>query len=109
MVGRGGQADVAGAEAPCRRRPGVAGGENPAAGAADVAAGGGGLAHPDLVAVAVRVLLQQDGVGAVRDQAAGEQPHRLAGADRAGERMAGRGAADHGPARPSAPSAARSA
>ena len=47
------------------------------------------------VPVAVGVLLQQDGVGALRHDAAGEQAHRLAGADSALERVAGRGAADH--------------
>ena len=62
-----------------------------------VVAGGGG------------VLLQQDGVRALGDDAAGEQPDRLAGTDSAVERMAGGGAADDLQLAPSVPSAARRA
>ena len=53
------------------------------------------LVDPHGVAVARGVLLQQDGVGAWRHDAAGEQAHGLAGADAAVERMAGGGGADH--------------
>ena len=41
------------------------------------------------------VFLDDDGVGAVGDHAAGKDPHRLAGADCSVERPAGRDLADH--------------
>ena len=93
MVGGGGQSDVARGEAAAGRNHGVAGGKV-LAGAADVTAGGDCLVHPHLGAGGGRVLLQQDGIGAMRHDAAGEQADDLAGADSALERVAGRGAAD---------------
>ena len=78
-----------------RRLPGrqqlLAGGEVEAAGA-DPAAGADRLGHPDAAIGGLGILLQQDGIGAGRDEGAGEDAHRLAGADRAREGMAGRGA-----------------
>ncbi len=53
------------------------------------------LVHAHRGAGGGRVLLQQDGIGALRHHAAGEQTDDLAGADSALERVAGRGAADH--------------
>ncbi len=43
----------------------------------------------------IGVFLDHDGVGAIGNHAAGEDPHRLAGADRPVERPAGRDLADH--------------
>ena len=94
MVGRGGEADIACGHPPSGRHHCVAGGKV-LAGAADVALGGYGFVDADRVAVARGVLLQQDGVGAWRNHAAGEDAHGLAGADAAVERMAGGRAADH--------------
>ena len=94
MIGRGGQSDIARGDAPAGRDHHIARGEI-LAGAADMAAGDHRLVDPDGVAVPGRILLQQDRVGASRDHAAGEQPHRLSGADAAIERMPGGRGADH--------------
>ncbi len=55
-----------------------------AAGGADVVAGGGCLCHGDAVALAARVLLDQDGVGALRHRRAGEDADGGARRQRAG-------------------------
>ena len=65
MVGGGGQPDVARGQAAAGGNHRIAGGEI-LAGAADVAAGGHRLVHPHLGAAGGRVLLQQDGIGALR-------------------------------------------
>ena len=65
MVGRGGEAHVARGDAAAGGNHGVAAGEI-LAGAANVAAGLHRFVDPHGVAVAGRVLLQQDGVGALR-------------------------------------------
>ncbi len=54
-----------------------------------------GLGDGDVVAVDCRVFLDDDGIGAVGDDAAGENPHRLVGGDLLLERAAGRDLADH--------------
>src|SRR5690606_3519468 len=64
------------------------------AGGAYVATLGRALAHHDVGAVDVDVLLDDDGVGSVRHRAAGEDPHRLARPHRPGEGAAGRRLAD---------------
>ena len=63
-------------------------------GGADVAARRRAFAHGDGVALRLGVLLNHDGVGAVRHRGAGEDAHRLTGADRAFVARAGRHAAD---------------
>src|SRR5579872_2657818 len=93
MVSGGGQADVAGGEAAGGGDHGIARGEV-LAGATDVAAGGDGFVDLDVGAGGGGVFLEQDGIGALRDDAAGEQANCLAGPDGAVERMAGGGAAD---------------
>ena len=80
VVGRGGEAHVACGDAAAGGHHGVAAGEV-LAGAANVAAGLHRFVDPHGVAVTGGVLLQQDGVGTLRDNAAGEQSHGLAGAD----------------------------
>ncbi|MGY2885657.1 hypothetical protein ACVIHI_002771 [Bradyrhizobium sp. USDA 4524] len=62
---------------------------------ADVPPDAGGLRDRDVVAVDGGVLLDDHRVGAIGDHAAGEDPHRLAGADRPLERPAGGDFADH--------------
>ena len=70
------------------------------AGGADVAPGDRGFGDGDALAVDDRVFLDHDGVGAVGDDAAGEDPRGLAGAQRPVERPAGRDLADHLELRP---------
>ena len=65
------------------------------AAAAYVLAGGGRMIHAHRVALGRRVFLQQHRVGARRDDAAGEQAHRLAPFQSAVERPAGWGGAHH--------------
>ena len=59
-----------------------------------------GLGDGDATTIGHGILLDHDGVGAVGDHAAGEDPHRLAGAQRLAERPAGRDLADHLQTRP---------
>ena len=61
---------------------------------ADVAGLRRAFAHDDMGAVALGVLLDDDGIGAVGHRRAGEDAHRLALADAAGEGMARGGLAD---------------
>ena len=65
------------------------------AGGADMPPGNGGFRDGDVVAVDASVFLDDDGVGAVRDHAAGEDPHRFARGHLPLERAAGRDLADH--------------
>ena len=65
------------------------------AGGTDMPPRNGGFRDGDVVAIDASVFLDDDGIGAVRDHAAGEDPHRFAGADLALERAAGRDLADH--------------
>ena len=62
---------------------------------ADVAAACARLLDLDPIAVAPRVFLDHDGVGALRQHAAGENARRLAGADRPRKRPAGGDLADY--------------
>ena len=57
--------------------------------------GNGGFRDGDMIAIDSGVFLDDDGIGAIRDHAAGEDPHRFASADLALERAAGRNLADH--------------
>ncbi len=66
------------------------------AGGADVPTGDRGFLDHDPLAGGDRVLLDHDGVRATGNDAAGEDPYGLAGADRPGERSARRDFADHG-------------
>ena len=81
MIGGGSQANVPGGQAASRRHHFIAGGKI-LAGSADVAAGGHGFVYADRLAVGRRVFLQQDRIGAIRDDAAGEQTDGLPGANR---------------------------
>jgi len=94
MVGGGRQADIAGGHPAAGGNDDVAQGEILPS-AADVPAGGDRFIHPDSVAVARRVLLQQDRVGPRWHDTAGEKAHDLAGTDLAREGVAGRGRTDH--------------
>ena len=58
------------------------------AGGADVPPRNGGFRDGEAIAVDAGVLLDDDGIGAVRDHAAGEDPHRFAAADLSLERAA---------------------
>jgi hypothetical protein len=64
------------------------------AGRADEAAGLRRLAHGHAAVRRLGILLDDDRVGAGRDRGAGEDPDRLAGADRAGKAVAGRARPD---------------
>src|SRR6185369_1851783 len=65
------------------------------AGGPDMPPRNGGFRDGDLIAVDAGILLDDDGVGAVRDHAAGEDPHRFASAYLPLERAAGGDLADH--------------
>ena len=94
IVHAGGERQIAVGEAASRGQQHVALAEIDAGGA-DVPAGHRGFRDGDVIAVDDGVFLDDDGVGAVGDHAAGKDPHRLAGADRPLERAAGRDLADH--------------
>ena len=94
MVHGGGQRDRAVAEPASGRQQKVTLAEIDAGGA-DVPPGYRLLGDGDVIAVDGRVFLDDDGVGAVGDHAAGKNPHRFAGADGTPERPAGRDFADH--------------
>ena len=94
MVGRGGEGDVARSEAAARREHRFALGEVESARAHVFAGGDAGRKH-DLGALAARLFLHDDGVGAVRHRRAGENPHRLARRDAAVEGASRRQLADH--------------
>ncbi len=70
------------------------------AGGADMPAEPCGLGDGDVAAVRHGIFLDHDGVGALGDHAAGEDPHRLACANRLVERPAGRDLANHRKTRP---------
>jgi hypothetical protein len=61
---------------------------------ADMPALAGGLGDDDGIALAHGVFLDDDGIGAGREEAAGEDAGGFAGGDRALERMPGRHLAD---------------
>ena len=65
------------------------------AGGADMPSGDRGFGDGDGAAIDDGIFLDDDGVGAIGDHAAGEDPDRFAGADRSFERTARRDLADH--------------
>ena len=65
------------------------------AGRADMPSRARGFGDGDAAVLDDGVFLDDDGVGAIGDHAAGKDPHRLAGADFSVERPAGRDLADH--------------
>jgi len=94
VVGGGGEPHVAGGEAPACLQQDVALCEVEAA-PAHPAAGRDGIGGGDPARRGPRILLQQDAVRALGDVGAGEDAHRLAGAERARIGLAGGGLAHH--------------
>ena len=93
MVRRGGERDCAGTEARSRRQQLLVGGEVEPGGA-NIVAGLRRHSDDDAIALAARVLLDDDRVGSFRNRRAGKDTHRFAGSDDAGEGAPGRGLAD---------------
>ena len=94
VVGRRSKRDVAGSEPAAGREQGLARLEVHA-GLTQIVAGRSRDRKPDALILALDILLNDDGVGAVRHGRAGEDAHRFAGTQRAGERASGGGLADH--------------
>ena len=99
MVHARGQRQIAVGEADTARQQHVALAEVDAGGP-DMPARPRGLGEGDAIAIGHGIFLDHDGVGALGDHAAGEDPHRLAGPQRLVERPAGRDLADHLQMRP---------
>ena len=94
IVHAGGERQIAVGEAAPAREQHVALAEIDAGGA-DMPPGNGGFRDGDMIAVDAGVFLDDDGIGAVGDHAAGKDPHRFAAAYLALERAAGGDLADH--------------
>ncbi len=97
-VGGRGEAEAGGRQ-PCAGGNQQLPGREVAAGGADIAGRAGRGDDSDPVAVALDDLLDDDSAGALRNDAAGRDPHRRTRSDAAAERSAGGGLADHAEAR----------
>ena len=94
IIHAGGEREIAVGEAGSARQQDVALAKVDAGGA-DVTSRDRCLRDGDAAALDDGIFLDDDGVGGIRDHAAGENPHRFARANRLFERAAGRDLADH--------------